>query len=145
MVIILHLNFVWLSHCIPSFFLNSINGVSFIMVADCSLRGKNWMYIKQIKFRPHLQSRMCRGSGWLLLGLSPRKTAFDSGSVTVRFVVDKVAILQYILPVLLFSPVSVIPPMLHIHLQLHVAFTRRTKGESGNFPKNKALLEVGEH
>jgi hypothetical protein len=40
--------------------------------------------------------------------------------------------------VLQFSPVSVIPPMLHTHLHLHVAFSRRTNGGSlGTFRNTK--------
>ena len=59
-------------------------------------------------------------------------------SVRVRFVVDQVALGQGFLPVLLFSPVSIFSPMLHIHLLVAVS---RTTGEAwGNFP---ALTEVG--
>ena len=37
-------------------------------------------------------------------------------------------------PVPLFSPVSIIPPLLHNHLNLHAALTRRTNGRSlGSF------------
>jgi hypothetical protein len=39
-----------------------------------------------------------------------------SWSIHVGFVVDKVALGQVSLRVLLFSPVSIIPPLLHIHL-----------------------------
>ena len=42
--------------------------------------------------------------------------------------------------VVLFSPVSVIPPMLHIRLHLHVALTKRTKGQS--LPKSSSLSEI---
>ena len=37
---------------------------------------------------------------------------------------DKVALGQVFLHVLRFSPVSIIPPVLHIHARLHVALTR---------------------
>jgi hypothetical protein len=48
-------------------------------------------------------------------GLSPRRPVFDPRSVHVRFVVHEVALGQISLPVLQFSPVSIIPPMLHTH------------------------------
>jgi hypothetical protein len=49
----------------------------------------------------------------LVSDLSPRKPGFDPRSVHVRLVVDKVALGQVFLRVRPFSPVSVIPPMLH--------------------------------
>jgi hypothetical protein len=45
-------------------------------------------------------------------GLSPQRPLFDLRSVHVRFVVDKVALRQVCLPVLVFSPVSIITPVL---------------------------------
>ena len=51
----------------------------------------------------------------------------------VRFVVDKVALRHVFLQVLLFPPVNIIPPLLHMHLRVHFAVTRRTNG--WNFPK----------
>jgi hypothetical protein len=42
------------------------------------------------------------------------------------------------------SPVSIIPPMLHTHLHLHVALTRRTNGAKlENLPKRQSLSESG--
>jgi hypothetical protein len=41
----------------------------------------------------------------VIAGLSPRSPVFDPGSVNVGFVMDKMA--------LRFSPVSLIPPVLH--------------------------------
>jgi len=42
---------------------------------------------------------------------------------------------QVLLRVALVAPVSIIPPMFHIHLHLYVALTRRTNGRSlGTFP-----------
>jgi hypothetical protein len=49
----------------------------------------------------------------LVAGLSPRRLGFDPGSVHVGFVVDIVALGQVFPPVLDFSPVNFIPPMLH--------------------------------
>ena len=45
--------------------------------------------------------------------LLPRRSAFDSWSVHVGFVVDIVTLVQYFLQVLRFCPVSVIPPVFH--------------------------------
>jgi hypothetical protein len=61
-------------------------------------------------------SRLCHGSGWLIAGLSPRRSEFAPGSNHVGFVGNKVALGQVFLRVLLFSPVSIIPPLLHTHL-----------------------------
>jgi hypothetical protein len=57
---------------------------------------------------------------WLYVaGFSPRIPRFDSRSVHVWWTLE-----QVFLRVLLFSPVSIIPPMFHTHLHLHVALTR---------------------
>ena len=58
------------------------------------------------------------------------KAMFDPRSVYVRFVVDKVALRQVSLPVLQFSLVHVIPPMLHTNLHLLAAVNRRTNGRN---------------
>jgi hypothetical protein len=53
---------------------------------------------------------------WLrrsVVGLSPQRPGFDSGSVHVEFVMDKVALGQVFLRVLRFSPANFIPPVLH--------------------------------
>jgi hypothetical protein len=49
----------------------------------------------------------------LVAGLLPRRSGFDPGWVHVGFVVDKVALGQVFPLLLLFSPVSFIPPVLH--------------------------------
>jgi hypothetical protein len=50
--------------------------------------------------------------------------------------VDKVALGEVFHRVVRFYPVSIIPPLLHIHLHLHVAVIRRTNGRSlGTFQK----------
>ena len=48
-------------------------------------------------------------------GLSPWRLGFHPKSFHVRLVVDKVALGQFFLRVLRFSPVSTISPVLHIH------------------------------
>ena len=55
---------------------------------------------------------------WLrrsVASLSPRRLVFDPRSVHVRFVVEKVSVGQVPVPVLLFPPVSTVPPLLHTH------------------------------
>jgi hypothetical protein len=49
----------------------------------------------------------------LVASLSPRRPGFDPGSVHVRFVVNKVALGEVFPPVLRFSPINFIPPVLH--------------------------------
>jgi hypothetical protein len=60
----------------------------------------------------------------------------------VGFVVDKVALGKLFLSVLPFPPVSIIPPVLHTHLHLQVALTRRTNGPSLGTLKSNAVLEI---
>ena len=56
--------------------------------------------------------------------------------------VDKFALGQVLFQVLLFSPVNILPPMVHTRLHLHADLTKRTKG-CGNLPKTNALSEIG--
>jgi hypothetical protein len=49
----------------------------------------------------------------LVAYLSPRRPGFDPGSVHVGFALDKVALGQVFPRVLRFSPVNIIPPVLH--------------------------------
>ena len=63
-----------------------------------------------------------RAVSWLrrlVAGLSPRRPGFDSGSVHVGFVVDKVSLGQVFPRVLRFFPVNSIPTVLH--------YTKKTK------------------
>jgi len=54
----------------------------------------------------------------------------------VGFVADKVALGQIFLTVLLFPPVSVIPPVLHTHFHLHAALNQKDKrAKPGNLQK----------
>ena len=66
---------------------------------------------------------------------------FDAMGVRLRFVVDKVALRQVLLPVLLFSPVSTTPPMPHTPSHLLVALTRRSNGPNLELSKRNALPE----
>jgi hypothetical protein len=51
----------------------------------------------------------------LVAGLFPRRLGFDVRSVDVVFTVDKVALGQVFLLILLFSSIIIIPPMVPIH------------------------------
>jgi hypothetical protein len=72
--------------------------------------------------------------------LLPRRLGFGPRRVDVRIVVDKVALGQVFLRVFPFFHVSVIPPLLHTHLRLHVALTRRTNGRSLRTFQNGVLF-----
>jgi hypothetical protein len=58
--------------------------------------------------------------------LLPQISGFDYGRVHVGFVVDEVALGHLFLPVIRFSPVDIIPPMIHNHFRLSTALVRRT-------------------
>ena len=66
----------------------------------------------------------------LVAGLLPRRPIFNPRSVSVRFVVIKLAMGQVFLRVLLLSPINTIPAMVHTHLNLHAALIRRTNRQS---------------
>jgi hypothetical protein len=92
----------------------------------CLLRGTDWGFNSCCYPWPRL----------LVPGFSPQKLGFDPSSIHVIFVLNTVTPGQGFLPVLLLSPVSIIPPMLHIHLHLQVVVTRRTNGRIlGTFHK----------
>jgi hypothetical protein len=76
----------------------------------------------------------------LVGGLSPRRRGFDARSVDAKFEVDKVTLGQVFLRVLRIPSVSVIPPMFHTHLRIHVVLTRRTKGRSLGSFQNAVLF-----
>jgi hypothetical protein len=60
-------------------------------------------------------------------------------------VLDKVALEHVFLPVLRFAPVSIIPPMLHTHLHLHVPVARRKNGRSrGTLLKSNGIRAIWE-
>jgi hypothetical protein len=52
------------------------------------------------------------------VGLSPQRLGFNLRPVHVGFVMKNVALVQVCLSELRFSPVSIIPPLLHIHVSL---------------------------
>jgi len=59
------------------------------------------------------------------------------------FVVDKAALCQVFLQVLCFSPVSIIPLMLHTHLHLNIKETN--KQAKAWEPSKKAKQNIKEH
>jgi len=72
----------------------------------------------------------------LVAGFSPQRLGFDPWSFHSISVVDKVALGQFFLRIFRVSPVSIIPPVLHTFLQLHIARNRRTSGRDlGTFQK----------
>ena len=78
----------------------------------------------------HVQFRVDVNFGRLVASFTQRKLGFDPGPVYVRYVMDKGARGQVFLRALQFSPVTVIPQMLHSHLHLHTALTRMANGWS---------------
>jgi hypothetical protein len=62
----------------------------------------------------------------LIAGLSLQRTRFDRTSEHITFVVDNLTLGKDLHRVLLLSPVSIIPPMLHTPLHLNTALVRST-------------------
>ena len=50
-----------------------------------------------------------------MIGLSPRRRRINHRSICVGFMAEKVGLREVFLSVLQFSPVSIIPPLLHTH------------------------------
>ena len=76
--------------------------------------------------------------------LSPRGPEFDPRSVHMRYVMDKVALGQISVPVLLFSPVSIVPLVLHPHILLNSTLIRRLSGRSlRTFTQSSAVSCIG--
>jgi hypothetical protein len=88
-----------------------------------------------------LYIKRCFAVSWLrrlVLSCSSRRPGFITWTAVVRHVVGRTTPRQVLvfLPVLRSSFVSIIPPMLHTHLRVHVAVTRRTNGRRmGTFRK----------
>jgi hypothetical protein len=77
----------------------------------------------------------------LVAGVSPPRRRFDPSSVHVRSVGEKLALRQVLRRVVLFSPVIVIPSMLHTHIHAHVAVTRKTNRRSFENFQNKIFFQ----
>ena len=79
------------------------------------------------------------GSRQLLAGHSPHRNAFEPRPVRLGFVVDKVPLGQVLLRVLLFSPVSIVPPMLHTNIYVVILSSEGQASEKWE-PSKKAVL-----
>jgi len=65
---------------------------------------------------------------WLVAGLSSKRLRFDPGPPYVGFVVDKLTLGPAFFEHIDFPSSNIIPPLLHTHLHLRVALTRRSNG-----------------
>jgi len=71
------------------------------------------------------------------------KASFEPGPVRVRFVAEEVAMEHGFLQVLRFPPVTIIPPMLYIHLHFNTTQFRKTSGRSvGSLKRSSALSDI---
>jgi hypothetical protein len=60
-------------------------------------------------------------------------------------VADRVALKRDFSPKFRLSFIIIILPMCHIHLQLHVALTKRPMFEPWGPPENNTFSKIGEH
>jgi hypothetical protein len=74
----------------------------------------------------------------LVAGFSSRRPIFDPRPLDVRFVVDKITLVQVFLQVLRFSPVSITPPVLHTF----GSYQKDKRARPGNLPKSDVLSEI---
>jgi len=86
---------------------------------------------------------------WLgpsVASLSARRPQFYPRIVHVRSMVDKVALGQVFLPVIRFSFLSFISPMIHTHLHLHGCFYQKDKrAKPRNLPIKQCSFGNREH
>jgi hypothetical protein len=82
---------------------------------------------------------------WLDAGLSSKTLGFDPGVPYVGFAVDKLTLGPAFSEHIDFPSSSIIPPLLHAHLPLCVALTRRSNGRSWNIQANSGVSEIGAH
>jgi len=80
----------------------------------------------------------------LVADLSLRRLVFDPRSGQVGLTVDKMSLGRIFLGVFRFCPVTIIPPKLRNHLNLHVALPRSIKGRTlGTFQKAIPIPKSG--
>jgi hypothetical protein len=77
----------------------------------------------------------------LATGISPRRLAFPPKLVHVRFLVDKVALVQVFLRTKGVTPVTVIPPVILTCL----CYKKDKRAKLGNLSKGDAVSEIGKH
>jgi len=82
---------------------------------------------------------------WSVTGLSARSPGFNTRPVLVRFVLGKVALRQGFFPVLPFSSVSIIPPMIMLIFIFMLLLRERQMDEAWEPLEINAVSEVGEH
>ena len=75
----------------------------------------------------------------LVTGLSAPRPRFNPGPVRVRFVVGKVTLGQISLHIFRFSPVSVIPPIIHTPLYININLLRTTGRSLRSFNRSNAF------
>ena len=122
---------IWEQRAIISLY--NINWLVSITQTQCVYCAVRTGYLNIIYVNCHPWPRL------LVRGFSPQKLGFDPISIHVIFMLNTVTLGQGFLPVLLLSPVSILPPVLNIHLHLPAVVTRRTNGRSlGTF--HKAVL-----
>ena len=97
--------FVWIWEQTAIISLYSINWLVFITETECV-----YCAVRTSNAVPWLRRLVACLSSWI--------PEFDRSSVWIRFVVDKLALWQVFLGTLQYSPVNIIPLMLHTHLLL---------------------------
>jgi hypothetical protein len=117
--------FVWISKQTAIISLYSINWLVFITETECvycAVRTGSLNIIQAQLGRAISQAVSCRV-------LTADDLVLSQASVCEIWM-EEVALGQGFLPVIPFSTVSIILPVLHIYVRLYVALTRRTSGRS---------------
>ena len=123
--------FVWISEQTAIISVHSFNWLVFITETEYLLRGKNWVYIIRIDL---LYRR-------LVAVLTPRRPGCNFRPFLLKFVVDRVALVQVSLRVLRVSPCqyhSTIAPYSFIYMLL---FSQGKKGEAWEPSRNQCSFE----
>lgn len=97
-----------------------------------------------VSVRSELTHTLCKTALWLRMlvaSLSLCRSKFNSGSVHERFVEGKSGNGTGFSPSTLVLPISIIPPILSIHLHLGTTVTRKTsRRRTGTFKRGNLLL-----
>ena len=81
----------------------------------------------------------------LIASLSHHSPSFDSRLVSVKSVVDELSHGQVFLRVFRFFPVSINPPLLHMHFPDNTTLRRKKSGQSlGNCKQSNIISDVEE-
>jgi hypothetical protein len=108
------------------FILNHLKPTESLFVSNAPTFLKQHFVLKVSRFCPFasLVRLTCRGTRSIT-----SEIGFISRLTHIRLMVGKAALGQVTLRIL-FPPISIIPPVLHTHLHLHVTLIWRTKGRS---------------